>query len=372
MIGKAPLGEFVASEAAGSLVLMGCAALALIVCNTPLGPGYEAALHHLRPAVDDGLMALFFLLVGLEIKRELVRGELAGVRKAALPILGALGGMALPAAIYLLWTRGTPYGRGWGIPIATDIAFAVGVLTLLRRRVPPSLQVFLTALAIADDLGAVVVIVLFYAAHPVVWALALALGLAVTLVVLNRAGVRRLWPYLVVGVLLWIAVYRSGVHATIAGVALGMSLPCDRAAGAGPSPLERLEHALEPWIAFVVLPLFALTNAGVALPWRHLGGALLHPVTMGVFVGLVVGKVLGVFGSTVAATRAGWGTRPSGASTRQLFGAAALAGIGFTMSIFVATLAFGDGELLDAAKIGVIAASLVSALIGSLVLRFSR
>jgi NhaA family Na+:H+ antiporter len=356
--------EFAASESAGSVVLMATTALALIAANSPLAPAYATLVRHARFTVDDGLMAVFFLLVGLEIKRELLTGELAGARKAALPVIAALGGMIVPALVYLLITRGTAYQHGWGIPMATDIAFAVGVLSLVGRRAPGSLVVFLTALAIADDLGAVLVIALFYVVALTPWALGAAALVAAAGVALNRAGVRRLWPYLAVGVLLWLALLRSGVHATIAGVLLGFLVPC----GGERSPLERLEHALEPWVAFVVLPLFALVNAGLALPWRHLGAAFAHPVTLGVFIGLLAGKTVGVFGATAAAARLGWGERPRGASTRQLFGVASLAGIGFTMSIFIATLAFGEGELLDYAKLGILGASVASAAVGSVVL----
>lgn len=365
------IDEFVRSESAGGVVLMATTALALAAANSPLGDAYAAAAHRLSFAVDDGLMAIFFLLVGLEIKRELVAGELAGVRKAALPVVAALGGMLVPALLYAAICHDTPYARGWGIPMATDIAFAVGVLTLLGRRAPPSLVVFLTALAIADDLGAVVVIALFYAAQITGWALAAAAALVATLVALNRAGVRRLPVYLVVGVLLWLAVLRSGVHATIAGVALGFAIPCAPRDGE-PSPLERLEHALEPWVAFAILPLFALVNAGLRIPWHHLGDAIAHPVTIGIFVGLVAGKAIGVFGATSGAAALGWGERPAGATTRHLFGAASLAGIGFTMSIFIATLAFGDGPTLDAAKLGILGGSLTSALVGSATLALSR
>lgn len=362
------VNEFIRSESAGSVVLMAATALALALANSPLGGAYAAAAHHAAFVVDDGLMAIFFLLVGLEIKRELVAGELAGVRKAALPVLAAVGGMVVPALLYFAITHGTAAARGWGIAMATDIAFAVGVMTLLGRRVPPSLLVFLTALAIADDLGAVLVIALFYATAVSLWALGTAVVLVGVLVALNRARVRSVTIYLAVGALLWVAVLRSGVHATVAGVILGFTIPCDGER----SPLARLEHALEPWVAFAILPLFALVNAGLRLPWGHVGAALGAPVTLGVFVGLVAGKTIGVFGMTTAAAALGWGERPSGATTGQLFGAASLAGIGFTMSIFIATLAFGEGAPLDEAKLGILCGSVTSALVGSVVLAVRR
>lgn len=373
---SAALVRFVETEAAGSVVLMATAAVALVLANTPAAPRWHALWHHdfvvgggahavalsLGRVIDDALMAVFFLLVGLEIKRELTRGDLAGRKKALLPALAALGGMIVPAALYAVLNAHGPYLRGWGIPMATDIAFAVGVLSLRGASVPGSLTVFLTALAIVDDLGAVIVIALFYAgAIGGVWLGAAAIFL-IALAAMARFGVARLWPYLVVGALLWAALLGSGVHATIAGVLLGFVIPA--------APAERLESALERPVAFAILPLFALANAGVTIPFGALGAAFAHPVTLGVFVGLVAGKMLGVLGATVGAARLGWVERPAGTSGRQLLGGAWLAGIGFTMSIFIATLAFrGDDVLLDYAKIGIIAGSVTSALIGSLILR---
>ncbi|MDB4969583.1 MAG: Na+/H+ antiporter NhaA [Myxococcales bacterium] len=363
--------RFIESEATGGVVLMLAAAIALAVANSPLAASYHALCQSVGAIIDDGLMAIFFLLVGLEIKRELLRGELAGARKAALPALAALGGMVVPAAIYAARTAGTPFIRGWGIPMATDIAFTVGVLALLGRRAAPSLTVFLTALAIVDDLGAVVIIAIFYAGGVQLGWLAAAALVVAALVALNRFGVRHLAAYLAGGALLWYAVFQSGVHATIAGVLLGMTIPADATDDAG-SPLERLEHTLERPVAFGVLPLFALANAGVTIPWHSLGTALGHPITVGVFLGLLAGKTIGVFGAATLARRFGLGELPGGASTRQMLGGATLAGIGFTMSIFIATLAFRDRALLDYAKIGIVAGSITSGLAGAAILLARR
>ena len=379
--------RFVRAETTGGLVLMAATALALVLANSRAAPAFSALWHHrafaplgrlgpeltLHGLIDDGLMAVFFLLVGLEIKRELIVGELASLRRAALPAVAALGGMVAPALVYLLFARGSDATAGWGIPTATDIAFTVGVMVLLGRRVPAWIKVFVTALAIVDDLGAVLLIALFYTSAPSLPALALSGGATAVLLLLNRLGVQRLLPYLVVGVLLWGAMLASGVHATLAGVVLGMCVPLrGRPSESGedaeaPSPLHRLEHALQLPVAMVILPLFALANAGVALPLSRgpLVAALHAPAPQGVFFGLVVGKPLGIWAASFLAVRLGIGELPARGRFVQLLGAAMLAGIGFTMSIFIAGLAFPDEARLSAAKLGILAGSLVSALAGA-------
>jgi NhaA family Na+:H+ antiporter len=366
--------RFLDSEAAGGVVLMISAALAIIVANSPLARFYFAALHgdvlglDVLHWINDALMALFFLLVGLEIKRELVLGQLRSWQARALPGLSALGGMIVPAAIFAACNLGSPETlRGWAIPSATDIAFSLGVLTLIGARVPMSLKVFLTALAILDDLGAVIIIAIFYATDLSLPMLTAALGAFLVLVALNRVGVKSLWPYLTVGIVLWIFVFRSGVHATIAGVLLAATIP----AGEGEhSPLARLEHALDDFVAFVVLPIFGFANAGVAI--GGLGLATFgNPVTLGAALGLFVGKQIGVFGGARLAIAARVAKAPAGASWRQLYGVAVLCGIGFTMSLFIGLLAFPPAHD-DATKIGVLAGSIASALVGWAILRTAQ
>ena len=375
------LQRFLELEAAGGIVLCAAAALALVLANSPLGALYTRLLDvplavqvdgliikkPLLLWVDDGLMAVFFMLVGLEVKRELLEGGLSRRSDAILPAIAALGGMAVPALIYVLCNWGNPQAlRGWAIPTATDIAFALGVLALLGPRVPASLKLFLLAVAIIDDLGAIVIIALFYTADLSLTALALAtVGVAV-LLALNLAGVGRRAPYMLAGVFLWVCVLKSGVHATIAGVIVGLTTPLK--AGDSASPLRSLEHDLHPWVAFGVLPLFAFANAGV----RFAGMApavLLDPIQLGVALGLFFGKQLGVAGSIWLALRLGLGALPDGADWRQLYGLALLTGIGFTMSLFIGTLAFpAEGYDVDV-RIAVLLASLLSGICGYLVLR---
>lgn len=349
---------------------------ALAVANSPLRSAYEAALHApIGPLgilhwINDGLMAVFFLLVGLEIKRELVDGELADPADRRLPVIAAAAGMAVPALVYLAVVRGDPaLVRGWAIPAATDIAFAIGVMALLGSRVPARLKLFLTTVAIVDDMGAVAIIALAYS-HGLDWAaLAAAAGVLATMVALNRAGVVRLLPYLVLAVLLWALVLRSGVHATVAGVLAAMTIPVRRSPGAPDdegSPLHRLEHALNPWVAFAIVPLFGFANAGVSLA----GANLSAPLTLAIILGLFVGKQAGILGGVVAAERLGLARRPAGVGWAQLHGVALLAGIGFTMSLFIGGLAFADAALMAQVKVGVLAGSLLSALAGFALLRF--
>lgn len=411
--------DFAERGVLAGLLLMACTIAALAWANSPWSEGYfhlwettvsvglagnpvRGTLHHW---INDGLMAVFFLLVGLEIKRELLVGELASPRQAALPIAAAIGGMLVPALLYAMVNRGGPGAHGWGIPMATDIAFALGVLTLIGPRVPIGLKVFLTALAIVDDMGAVVVIAVFYTSAIQWTALAVALIAVAALAVLNRLQVRNLGPYILLGVILWAALLSSGIHATIAGVLLALAVPSrtaidaaqfsakarsllddfdrsetgdllvltskgqqeaiyalDLASSNAVAPLLRLEHSLHGLVSFFIMPIFALANAGVAL-----GGAvemLASPVTLGVTIGLLLGKPAGVMLFSWLAVRAGVAHLPGAVSWRQLHGAAWLAGIGFTMSLFVGGLAFGEGELLDAAKLGILAASAVAGLVG--------
>ncbi|WP_310098316.1 Na+/H+ antiporter NhaA [Sphingomonas sp. BE138] len=367
------------APAAPGIVLLAAAALALILANSAAAAAYERMLHaglgplSLGHWINDGLMTVFFLLVGLEIKRELVDGQLSTWRRRALPGMAAAGGMAIPALIYLAFNRAGEAAGGWAIPAATDIAFALGVVALLGERVPRSLRVFLAALAIVDDLGAVAIIAFFYTAHVSLPDLAGAIGALVVLVALNRAGVRRIAPYLLVGAVLWVLVLRSGVHATLAGVMLALAIPMDRARagsdGSGSSPLHRLERALHLPVGFVVVPLFALANAGVPLLGLSAAAAV-APVTLGVALGLLAGKVLGVLGAATLAIRLRLAEMPAGATRPQLLGIALLCGIGFTMSIFITLLAFPAQPLLQTeAKLGVLGGSLLSGALGYLVLR---
>jgi NhaA family Na+:H+ antiporter len=375
------LRAFLESESAGGLLLMGSAALALIVANSPLAEAYFHALHikvaglSIAHWVNDGLMAVFFLLVGLEIKREMVDGELSSWSRRVLPGVAALGGMVVPALVYVAINRHEPANlRGWAIPAATDIAFALGVLSLLGSRVPASLKIFLAALAIIDDLGAILIIAVFYTDHLTLWALGGAAAALAVLVAMNRLKVSSLWPYLLVGAVLWFLFLKSGVHATLSGVILAMTIPITKSPARPDdedSPLHRLEHGLNPWVAYLVVPVFGFANAGVAL-----GGvgaaALVAPATLGAALGLFAGKQIGVFGFSLAAIKLGWAHRPSGASWPQLYGVAALCGIGFTMSLFINNLAFDAPMLQDETKIGVLAGSVLSALLGWLVFSLSR
>jgi len=382
------LRAFLDSETAAGYLLIAAALLALIIANSPLAStyfstlklevGFEAGPLHLRESllhwINDGLMALFFLLVGLEIKREMLDGQLRGLARIALPGLAALGGMIVPALVYLVVNHANATGlRGWAIPTATDIAFALGVLALAGPRVPISLKIFLTALAIIDDLGAILIIAVAYTADLDLVMLALAAGLIVLLVVFNRAGVTRLTPYLLTGAVLWYVVLQSGVHATLAGVALALTIPL-RASPGRPddtepsSTLHRLEHRLHKPVGFLIVPLFGFANAGVAFAGMHLG-QILDPVPLGIALGLFLGKQAGVFGALWLAVRLNLADDPRDATRAQIYGTALLCGIGFTMSLFIGNLAFADPQLIDETKIGVFLGSLLSALAGLAVLR---
>lgn len=353
-------------------VLIACAALAMTWANSPWAAAYFGLLAHrlvlgaldltVLHWINDVLMAGFFLVVGMEIKREFQVGELNDARRAALPIAGALGGMIVPASIYAALNHGGPGAHGWGIPMATDIAFSLGVLSLLGARVPRGVTVFLTALAIADDLGAVLVIALFYTARLDLGALAAAGAIAAGLALCARSGVRRLWVWLVAAPFLWWFMHASGVHATIAGVVLGWTIPLG--APGAPSPLTTLEHALRPWVTWLVMPLFALANAGVALSGMT-GASLAQPVAAGVALGLFFGKPIGIFGLSWVLVRVGWAKLPRGATWTHMAGVGMLAGIGFTVALFVASLSFRGGSGLEPlAKIGILTASSAAALVG--------
>jgi Na+:H+ antiporter, NhaA family len=376
---------FFQHEATGGLMLLGAAIAALIVSNSPLEWLYSGLLDA-RAAVrigalaldkplllwiNDGLMAVFFFLVGLEIKRELLQGELSTFGKAALPAVAAIGGMALPALIYVAINAGNAAAlRGWAIPSATDIAFALGVVALLGSRVSPSLKVFLLALAILDDLGAILIIAAFYTADLHWLSLLLAAAGGAMLVALNVCGVTRLAPYLLTGVFIWVCVLKSGVHATLAGVAVAIAIPLDGKRADEPSLLEQLEERLHPWVAFGILPLFAFANAGVSLAGLSLA-KLLEPVPLGIALGLCIGKPLGILGATMIAVISGLAPRPEGASWAGLVGIGMLGGIGFTMSLFIGMLAFNDPTHAAQLRLGVLAGSLLAAAAGYLILRLT-
>jgi NhaA family Na+:H+ antiporter len=375
-----PLKDFLHTEAAGGLFLLAATVVALGWANSPFATGYEglwareltigagplAVTEDLQHWVNDGLMAVFFFVVGLEIKRELVVGELRERRRASLPVLAAVGGLVVPAGIFLALNAGDQGARGWGIPMATDIAFAVGVLAVLGSRVPAGAKVFLLTLAIVDDIVAITVIAVFYTDQLAVGWLAIAAGGMALVLVLRRLGVRAISAYVPIGVLVWLATLESGVHATIAGVALGLATPA-RPVGGRPV-LEQLQHRLHPLSSYLVIPLFALANAGVPLGADALGRAAGNPVAWGVALGLVAGKVLGVAGASLVAVRLRLGALPDDLTMGHVLGLAALAGIGFTVSLFIAELAYPGSDLVDLAKVGILAGSLVSGLAGAALL----
>ncbi len=380
------LREFLKLESAGGILLLAAAALALVISNSPLASYYEALLQvHLGPTlgplsfeksllhwINDGLMAVFFLLVGLEIKREVVEGELSSLRQIALPGLCALGGMAAPALVYLAFNWTTPENHGgWAIPAATDIAFAMGVMALLGSRVPEGLKIFLLALAIIDDLGAIVIIAIFYTADLSLLALGLAALGILGLVLLNRCGVLRLTPYIVVGIFIWICVLKSGVHATLAGVAIAFAIPLKTAGPRERAPLRRCEHALHPWVTFGIMPIFAFANAGVPLGGGAGFQAFLHPLGLGIAAGLFIGKQLGVMLVAASGAALGLFRLPDRVSWMQMYGASVLTGIGFTMSLFIGTLAFAGPEAAAPLRLGVLAGSILSAVLGYAVLRLT-
>lgn len=370
----------------GGIFLLIATVFALVVANSGFSQTYNDALASTLTVgvaplaltktvlhwINDGLMAIFFLIVGLEIKREVYQGALARFKSAALPVVAAVGGMLVPALIYagINWNDSAAL-RGWAIPAATDIAFVVGVMAVLGSRVPNGLKAFLLALAIIDDLGAIIIIALFYTGDVAIAALGLAaVGLA-GLFALNRAGFTRIWPYLLVGAFTWVCVLKSGVHPTLAGVATAIAIPLGGASDEDGSPLRDLEHALQPWVSFAIVPLFAFANAGVSLTGVTFD-SLLQPIPLGIALGLFFGKMIGVFGFSKLAIAFGLGEMPRGTTNVQLFGAALLAGIGFTMSLFIGMLAFPDPSLADDLRIGVLTGSIVSAVVGFIILRTAK
>lgn len=416
-----PFRRFARLEASGGVLLLISTVGALIWANSPWADSYHQIWHtqvsvgfgrfvlseSRHDWINDGLMSIFFFLVGLEIKREMLVGELSSLRNASFPIIAALGGCALPSLLYWFVTHGTGCEKGWGIPMATDIAFALGVLALLGKKVPVTLKVFVTALAIVDDIFAVLVIALFYTAHISIISLVVALaGLAISYLA-NRLGIRTPIVYAAISICVWFAVLKSGVHATIAGVLMAFTIPSrtfiDRSEFVGhcrslvdtiasaeehsaeehaaihdlelqcelvQSPLHRIEHMLQPWVSFLVMPLFAFANAGVQI-FGNIRASVTHPVAIGVLIGLFVGKPLGISSFAWLAAKCG-ATTPAEVNWRQIFGASWLCGIGFTMSLFIAGLAFGEGSLLDMAKIGTLAASLLAGIAGAIVLQTDR
>ncbi|PAA04544.1 Na+/H+ antiporter NhaA [Pseudomonas fragi] len=379
--------RFFQLEAASGLLLIAAAALALIVNNSPLSHYYTAfldvpvavqigALQIAKPSllwINDGLMALFFLLIGLEVKRELLEGQLSKPSQVVLPGAAAIGGMVVPALIYWFINKDYPDALGgWAIPMATDIAFALGVLALLGKRVPVSLKLFMMTLAIIDDLGAIIVIAVFYSSELSGVSLLLAAACLIALIAMNRMGVIKVAPYMIVGLILWVCVLKSGVHATLAGVTLAFCIPL-RTKNSETSPLMSIEHALHPWVAYAILPLFAFANAGVSLAGVSLHSFVSH-VPMGIAAGLLIGKTLGVFGLTWIAIKTGMAALPAGANWGQVFGVAILCGIGFTMSLFVGSLAFVAGsDYVGMDRMGILTGSILAALIGyGVTLFFSR
>jgi NhaA family Na+:H+ antiporter len=377
--------DFLKLESASGLLLIFAAILALILANSFLAADYQALLDipvHVRIGaleiakplllwINDGLMALFFFVIGLELKREFIEGELSEARKIILPALGAIGGMAVPATIYLLVNRGDPLATaGWAIPAATDIAFALGVLALLGSRVPSALKVFLVSLAIFDDVGAIIIIAMFYTAHLSIEALGVALICIAILALLSWRGVMRITLYALVGLVMWTALLKSGIHATLAGVVLALFIPIRKDPDDDWSPLHRLEHDLHGTVSFVILPLFAFVNAGVS--FRNMSvDEVFGPVPVGIALGLVVGKQLGVFGACLLGIKLGIARLPEGVNWSMLYGVAILCGIGFTMSLFIGALAFEDASspYLYQDRIGILSGSFISAVLGYFWLR---
>lgn len=380
--------EFIERESTGGILLIVATVLALVLSNTALSEWYESFLHlpvgihvgalaldkSLYHWVNDGLMAVFFLLIGLEVKREILEGHLSSIGQAALPGIAAVGGMAVPAVVYLAFNYGNPVAlNGWAIPTATDIAFALGVLSLLGRRVPVSLKLFLMALAIIDDLGAIVIIALFYTAELSTLSIAVAAASLSVLILINRLGITKKAAYFIVGSILWVSVLKSGVHATLAGVILAFTIPLNARGedGRPVSPSKEIERDLHFWVAFLILPLFAFVNAGVNITRISLG-QMAAPVPLGIMLGLFAGKQLGVFGFSWLAIRLGIAELPKGCNWIQFYGVSVLTGIGFTMSLFIGSLAFEDPRMFQYTdKLAILAGSFLSGAIGYLMLRAS-
>ena len=374
--------EFIKLETSGGVILMIAAIFAMIIANTPLSAIYDLILgtyikvgignfEIAKPAIlwiNDGLMAIFFFLVGLEIKREVLAGELSSFDKAILPIMAAIGGMAVPGIIFAIVNWGTPENlNGWAIPTATDIAFALGILALIGSRAPIALKIFLLAIAIIDDLGAIVIIAIFYTSELSINALAISmLGFAAA-VVLNRMGIQRTAPYLLVGIVMWVFVLKSGVHATLAGVLIAFTIPL-KAKDGDDALLYKMEHGLHPWVAFLILPVFAFANAGVNFTGIGIDD-LLQPLTLGIAVGLFLGKQIGVFLATWIGVKSGIARLPENVSWKHVYGVACLTGVGFTMSLFIGSLAFTTADVMNAVRLGVVLGSVLSGLFGYVLLK---
>jgi len=374
--------EFIKLETSGGVVLMIAAIFAMIIANTPLSAIYDLILgtyikvgignfEIAKPAIlwiNDGLMAIFFFLVGLEIKREVLAGELSSFDKAILPIMAAIGGMAVPGIIFAIINWGTPENlNGWAIPTATDIAFALGILALIGSRAPISLKIFLLAIAIIDDLGAIVIIAIFYTSELSLSALSFSVIGFAAAVALNRMGVQRTAPYLLVGIVMWVFVLKSGVHATLAGVLIAFTIPL-KTKNEDEALLYKMEHGLHPWVAFLILPVFAFANAGVNFTGIGIDD-LLQPLTLGIAVGLFLGKQIGVFLATWIGVKSGIARLPENVSWKHVYGVACLTGVGFTMSLFIGSLAFTTADVMNAVRLGVVLGSVLSGIIGYLLLK---
>tara|TARA_R110000868_G_scaffold8205_3_gene42418 strand:+ start:7589 stop:8767 length:1179 start_codon:yes stop_codon:yes gene_type:complete len=376
--------EFLKLEAAGGIILLFALVFILIIANTPLNAVYQHVLDtpfHIglgpwslnKPLllwINDGLMAIFFLVLSLEIKREILAGELSSFAQVVLPCVAAVGGVVVPALIYVAINHAdTTAMRGWAIPTATDVALALGLLAMLGKRIPPGLKIFLVVLAIFDDIVAIALIAMFYTSELSVVSLGIAGAGILLLILLNRMKVVRLTPYFIVGIIVWVAVLKSGVHATLAGVALGFCIPFKGKNEDGHSPLKHLEHKLHPWVAFAILPLFVLANAGVS--FLNAETSILHPIPLGVAAGLFIGKQIGIFGFSWVVIKLGFANLPRNTSWLQLYGAAILAGIGFTMSLFISGLAFEGTAFEMTSREGILLGSFVSAVVGMLILYFA-
>jgi NhaA family Na+:H+ antiporter len=372
--------RYILSGTGGGILLLFCVILALLIANSPLSEGLNGLLstplgfenehvqlqYSIKQWIDDGLMAIFFLLVGLEIKREMVSGQLASPRQAALPIFAAIGGALLPALIYAIFNHGEPSQHGWGIPMATDIAFALAVIAMLGNKVPTSLKVFLAALAIVDDLLAILVIAIFYSSELHYTYLLFAAAIFVFQLVMNKIGVRNLLFYIIPGLFMWYFIHHSGIHATIAGVLTALTIPTTKSKGSE-SPLEKLEHGLSTPVSLLIIPLFAFANTAITLHSEMFGG-LTSSLGLGIIIGLVVGKSIGIITTCWICIRSGLSKLPDQASWKQIFGVGLIAGIGFTMSIFIAMLSFNDPTMIEEAKLAILIGSLLSGVIGSIYL----
>ena len=374
--------EFIRLETSGGVVLMIAAIFAMIIANTSLSATYDLILStHIKvgignfeiakPAIlwiNDGLMAIFFFLVGLEIKREVLAGELSSFDKAILPIMAAIGGMAVPGIIFAIVNWGTPENlNGWAIPTATDIAFALGILALIGSRAPIALKIFLLAIAIIDDLGAIVIIAIFYTSELSINALSISMIGFAAAIALNRLGIQRTAPYLLVGIIVWVFVLKSGIHATLAGVLIAFTIPL-KAKNEDEALLYKMEHGLHPWVAFLILPVFAFANAGVNFTGIGIDD-LLQPLTLGIAVGLFLGKQIGVFLATWIGVKSGIARLPENVSWKHVYGVACLTGVGFTMSLFIGSLAFTTADVMNAVRLGVVLGSVLSGIIGYLLLK---